>query len=448
MTNNLVVRSKRSDIFRRFLHYASTANINLPVRDSSRSHSSPENAGNDVRQHRPSARRKHSRDIAGTKGIIWAVDAEFPATEYFRSRTSKSEIGALKSLFTEIREKNVGEFLGLTKRRPSSASQTFQQQNSHKTNPSATQHKLMKRFIKSQKDIKCTIVSNGIPAKTPEQSLLMTTKSAQPQEHDKTARAIAEVLSSGGLPGSIVNTSSLPNEMSRIRRAITHLRESRVFLELTAPSRPSQTQNKFKKSSSSVPTSPLAASYSIDYGHLSRPSENPSPMSKLLSEIRAERVEGEHRSRVEHLRLEELGRKRDSDRYQPLKSTREINPQARVSRMKDRPLGLERAAARIWGAAGLPDVLPTPVPSTLVTERRPKASADQTENKEDVAERVVKSPESVFEKLAGVLATTSERHLSPQLSMPASNSSHDGEGDYHPRWQYTRWHTKRANRRR
>ena len=477
--NYLLVGSKKSDIVRRFLQYASSAKINLhllnPSEEATQSRSSSETKRNDVILRRP---QKHnlraaaetiaSRNIAGTKGVIWAVDAEFPASEYFRATKRPGggdEIGDLKSLLQHMREKNISEFLWLTKRGKLSSLNLSRKEKkrNNSSDPSEAGQKTMADFIRSQKDINWTIISNGNEQEHEQQTANqppIQTKATIHQEHDKTARAVTEILRVGGFPGAIIETANLPNNTNKIPRAIVNLKQSRIFLEITAPSRPSRKRFKKKIPSSTSTHNPLSSfTPPANYARLARPYENASPMSRLLSEIRAERVEGEHLSRLETLRLENDRRERAAKRYRTMKSNHEIKVQslAQPSPVKSHFMGLSNTAEMVWSlaGAGVPITPSSSIQPTLVAEQVPDITTPimtkGVENEAvEKAENTEEEEQGVLERLAEALATTTNStDLSPSLSMAAgSTSSQSDQTGYHPRWQYTRWHTKRANRRR
>ena len=116
---------------------------------------------------------------------------------------------------------------------------------------------------------------------------------------------------------------------------------------------------------------------------------------------------------------------------------------------KTRPLGLERTAINIWGAAGIPDVPPISVkPNPEVELEVATTSLPTTEERVSENKMGQEEEQGVFEKLVEVFSNQSTDQLSPHLSVPASTASHYDVDGYHPRWQYTRWHTKNGKWRR
>jgi len=244
----------------------------------------------------------------------------------------------------------------------------------------------------------------------------------------------------------------LPTNANKIPKAIVDLKQSRIFLELTAPSRPSQ--NSRYKNFTSPSSNPIVSSlHSRDFSdqstQSSQPYTHPSRMTRLLSEIRAERERGEHHARIEALRLENQRREDATARYQAMKIDRTGTDTRQPRERKTRPLGLERTAINIWGAAGIPDVPPISVkPNPEVEPEVATTSLPTTDERVSENKMGQEEEQGVFEKLVEVFSNPSTDQLSPHLSVPASTASHYDADGYHPRWQYTRWHTKNGKWRR
>src|SRR5579862_3826974 len=201
----LLVGSVKSDLVRRFLRYASAAKLNMQYlsslkKETARAKTEIANNGNPVQRSLPLGLRKRE-NITGTKGIIWAVDADFPVTEYFRTPQSEDNVGNLKELFDRMREKKVNEFLWLTNRLPVSSQDSKVQGTADNSqsglDPPTFERKMMANFIKSQKDINWTIVSNGVQTQDDLQSASRSDMKTEQRMNERTARAVAEILRVG-----------------------------------------------------------------------------------------------------------------------------------------------------------------------------------------------------------------------------------------------------------
>lgn len=475
MPKYIVVGSRKSEIVKRFIRYASAAKLNLQylypreITQSLSASSSPDDTriNNNLQ---PKDSRLESQtsapgnQIIGTRGVIWAVDEDSPATEYFRTKPSRDEVGELKDLFKSMREKNVKEFLWFTKSlrtepRGGTAEKKYHGSLNEMEGPRAEQER-MAAFIKGQEGIDWTILSNGMQGRhvtdhNEQTSGEIIIRSKERDESERVARALAEILKVGGLKGTILDMKTLPTKANKIPKAISHIKQSRIFLELTAPSRPRRYSNLATSKSSSTSVDSVLVSINPRNSLKtvqSRESTSPSRMTQLLAEVRAARERGENQAYQKLLQLENSRRTRATTRYQDMKDG-VAETDNRLLRqgvhMRRKPVGLARTAIHLYGASGIPEIPSPPICPVSEPQSEPVTSkiAETRDTKPDEPAVIQDEEQSVLDKLVDVLSNRSADVLSPHLAMPISTNTSEGKDGYHPRWQYTRWHSKKGSRR-
>ena len=475
MPKYIVVGSRKSEIVKRLIRYASAAKLNLQylypreITQSLSASGSPDDTpiNNNLQ---PKDSRLESQtsapenQIIGTRGVIWAVDEDSPATEYFKTKPSRDDVGELKALFKSMRERNVKEFLWFTKHlrtQPEGGTAEKRYQRSlNQMEGQRTEQGRMAAFIKGQEGIDWTILSNGMQGRhvthnNQQTSGEIRTRSKERDESERVARALAEIIKVGGLKGTILDMETLPTKAKKIPKAISHIKQSRIFLELTAPSRPRRYSNLATSKSSSTSVNPILVPINT-LNNLktdeSRESTSPSRMAQLLAELRAARERGENEAYQKLLQLENSRRTRATTRYQDMKGgvaetdNRLLQQGVHMSR---KPVGLARTAIHLYGASGIPEI-PLP-PRRPLSEPQPepvtRKVVEASDTKADEPTVIQDEEQSVLDKLVDVLSNRSAGVLSPHLATPISTNTSEGKDGYHPRWQYTRWHSKKGSRR-